>query len=84
MPIKYIKIPTKMELISPPQNAQIFIKGLRKLVTSLKKEEIRVELDVSLAQWGRRTYYISEEDVNLPPGIELVFIDPSMVRLEFR
>ena len=73
-----------MELVSPPKSAKIFIKGLRKLVSSLKQEDIRIELDVSLAQWGRRTYYISREDINLPAGIQLEYIDPSVLRLDFR
>lgn len=84
IPIEYIKIPVNMELVSPPKSANVFIKGIRKLVSSLKTEEIRIELDVSLAQWGRRTYYVSEEDINLPAGIQLEYIDPSVLRLDFR
>jgi uncharacterized protein (TIGR00159 family) len=84
VPIEYRKIPANMELVSPPKSAKIFIKGLRKLVSSLKTEDIRIELDVSLAQWGRRTYYVSREDINLPAGIQLEYIDPSVLRLDFR
>ncbi len=84
VPIEYREIPANMELVSPPKNAKIFIKGIRKLVSSLKTEEVHVELDVSLAQWGRRTYYISKDDINLPAGIELEYIDPSVFRLDFR
>ncbi len=84
VPIEYKNIPTNKELVSPPKNAKIFIKGLRKLVASIKPEKIHIELDVSLAQWGRRTYNISDGDINLPPGIHLEYIDPSVVRLDFR
>ncbi|MGA1843975.1 MAG: diadenylate cyclase [bacterium] len=84
VPIEYTRIPTTMELVSPPKSAKIFIKGLRKLVSSLKAEDLRIELDVSLSQWGRRTYYISEEEINLPAGIQLEYIDPSVLRLDFR
>ena len=84
VPIEYINIPTNKELVSPPKNAKIFIKGLRKLVASLKSEEIRIELDVSLAQWGRRTYNITEGNINLPSGIHLEYIDPTVVKLDFR
>jgi len=82
--IEYINLPANMELVSPPKSAKIYIKGLRKLVSSLKTEEIRIELDVSLAQWGRRTYYVSKDDINLPAGIQLEYIDPSVLRLDFR
>jgi hypothetical protein len=84
VPIEFKKIPVNLELVSPPKSAKIFIKGLRKLVSSLKSEEIRIELDVSMAQRGRNTYYISKEDINLPAGIQLEYIDPSVLRLEFR
>ncbi|MBN2373976.1 diadenylate cyclase CdaA [bacterium] len=84
VPFEYKKIPANMELVSPPQNAKISIKGIRKLVSSLKAEEIRIELDVSLAQWGRRTYYISQKDINLPAGIQLLYIEPSVLKLDFK
>jgi len=84
VPIEYINIPANKKLVSPPKNAKIFIKGLRKLVASLKSEQIRIELDVSLAQWGRRTYNITEGNINLPSGIHLDYIDPTVVKLDFR
>ena len=84
VPFEYKKVPTSMELVSPPQNAKISIKGIRKLVSSLKTEDLRIELDVSLAQWGRRTYYISQKDINLPAGIQLIYIEPSVLRLDFK
>ena len=49
-----------------------------------KSEDIRIDLDVSLAQYGRRTFFISQEDINLPPGVELTYLEPSTVRLEFK
>ncbi|MGA1874684.1 MAG: diadenylate cyclase [bacterium] len=84
VPIEYKNVPPKMEMVSPPKNAKIFIKGLRKQVASLRAEMIRIEVDVSLAQWGRRTFNISEGDLNLPSGIQLEYIDPSVIRLDFR
>ncbi len=83
VPIEYKKIPINMELVSPPKNAKIFIKGLRKLVSTLKQEDIRIELDVSLAQYGRRTFNFSQKDINLPAGIQLMYMEPSVVKLEF-
>ena len=84
IPIEYKNIPTHMELMSPPKNVKMSIKGIRKLVSSLKPEDIRIELDVSLAKFGRRTYYISEDDINLPAGIQPEFIDPPVIRLDFK
>ncbi|MGA1863720.1 MAG: diadenylate cyclase [bacterium] len=84
VPIEYKKVPSNIELVSPPKTAKVSIKGLRKLVSSLKPEDLRIELDISLSQWGRRTYYISKEDINLPAGIELEYIEPSVLRLDYR
>ncbi|MEW5800980.1 MAG: diadenylate cyclase [bacterium] len=84
VPIEYKNIPVNLELTSPPTKAKIFIKGTRKLVASLKPEDLRVDLNVSLAQWGRRTFYLSKEDISLPAGIQLEYIDPAAVRLDFR
>lgn len=84
VPIEYKNIPTNKELVSPPKKAKILIKGLRKLVASLKSEDIFIELDVALAQWGRRTYNITEGNINLPSGIHLEYIDPPVLKLDFR
>jgi uncharacterized protein (TIGR00159 family) len=84
VPIEYRKVPANIELVSPPKIAKVSIKGLRKLVSSLKTEDLRIELDISLSQWGRRTYYISKEDINLPAGIQLEYIEPSVLRLDYR
>ncbi|MEW6379414.1 MAG: diadenylate cyclase [bacterium] len=84
VPIEYKNVPANMELTSPPKKAKIFIKGTRKLVASLKSEDLRVDLNVALAQWGRRTFYLSREDISLPAGIQLEYIDPTSVRLDFR
>jgi len=84
VPIEYINIPANKKLVSAPKNAKIFIKGLRKLVASLKSEQMRIELDVSLAKYGRRTYNITEGNINLPSGIHLDYIDPTVVKLDFQ
>jgi len=84
VPIEYKSIPPNLELTSPPTKAKIFIKGTRKLVVSLKPDDLRVDLNLSLAQWGRRTFYLSKEDISLPAGIQLEYIDPAAVRLDFR
>ncbi|MGA1870843.1 MAG: diadenylate cyclase [bacterium] len=84
IPLNYTKIPHQLELVSPPVSTKITIKGLRRLVSAVTKEQIDIKLDVSLAQWGRRTYYITQENIDLPPGIELVYIDPSVLRLNFK
>lgn len=84
VPIEYKNIPAKTELVSPPKIVKIFIKGTRKTIASLKPDEVRVELDVSLAQWGRRTFNLSEGNINLPSEIQLLYIEPSTLRLEFR
>ncbi|MGA1826548.1 MAG: diadenylate cyclase [bacterium] len=84
VPLEYKNIPASMELVSPPQKATISITGVRKLVHSLRTDEISLEVDVSLAQWGRRTYSVSEDNISLPAGIQLLYIDPSIIRLDFR
>jgi len=84
VPIEYKNIPPNLELASPPKKAKIFIKGTRKLVASLKPDDLRIDLNVSLAQLGRRTFYLSKEDISLPAGIQLEYIDPTLVKLDFR
>jgi diadenylate cyclase len=84
VPVEYKNIPANLELTSPPTKAKIFIKGTRKLVASLKPDDLRVDLNVALAQWGRRTFYLSREDISLPAGIQLEYIDPALLRLDFR
>jgi len=84
VPIEYKNIPPNLKLTSPPKKVKIFIKGIRKLVASLRPDDLRVDLNVSLAQRGRRTFYLSREDISLPAGIQLEYIDPPTVRLEFR
>jgi len=86
LPVELKNIPEQMD-IAEPQNLslRIRVRGLRKDASTLTKNNVHVELDLSAAGKGKRTFIISRDQISLPNDrVQVVSIDPSQVTFKFR
>lgn len=71
----------RVSAIDPPA-IDVEFEGLRRDLVLASADELRVRVDGVLVQQGRRTFAIGQEQIEHPPGLRVVGLDPVKVRLE--
>jgi diadenylate cyclase len=86
LPVGLRDIPKNMEIVEPRNlRARIRVSGLRKDVSTLSDQNVEVEIDLSDAEMGKRTFLITRDQIHLPnERIQILNIDPSQVTFKFR
>lgn len=86
VPVEFKNLPEYMEIVDPLKpSVKITARGLRKDASTLNARNVQVELDVSSAKLGRKTYRVSPNQAVLPgERIDVVRIDPTEFVLEFK
>jgi len=86
LPVETRNLPEKWEIVEPlDPKVMVTIKGMRKDLVGLKNSGAFVELDLSLAKLGRRTFRIGKGDVILPTHeLEVLKIEPTEIKFRFR
>ena len=86
VPVEFKNLPEHMEIVEPMKpNVKITARGLRKDAGTLNSRNVQVEVDLSSAKLGRKTYRISPKQAVLPgERIDVVRIEPTEFVLEFR
>jgi uncharacterized protein (TIGR00159 family) len=64
-----------------PEEVQALVEGPRRDLYLAGDDELSVHVDALLVQLGRRTFTLSEEAVNHPPGLRILGLEPERVRL---
>ncbi|MCP3901697.1 MAG: DisA protein [Desulfobacteraceae bacterium] len=85
IPVEFINPAQKMEIVSSSaSNVKLLISGARPLVQSIKPEQINIKLNLSQSLVGNNKLAITQNNIQLPPGIRLKKIDPSelMIKLD--
>ncbi len=85
-------IPVRLENLSPdlqiesiqPQEVNATFTGPRRAFYLFNPKELRVTVDVSLAELGRRTFNISERNVRYPKELTLQELNPSTLKISVR
>jgi uncharacterized protein (TIGR00159 family) len=67
-----------------PARVEVTLSGPRRLVYLSEPQLLTVHVDALLAELGRRTFQIAPEQVDAPPGLEIVATRPDRVRLSLR
>jgi diadenylate cyclase len=84
VPIEFHRIPNNLEIASENiPEAQIRVRGPGRLVRRLNPAEIHVELDLSAAKPGERTFDLTAQQVREPRELEVVQVVPGQVHLSF-
>lgn len=84
VPLEYINVPTGLETARHVvRSANIVVRAHESLLKNIRKEDIRVNVDVSKAKKGEGTFYIKKDDVKLPYTATIISIDPQSVKIVF-
>jgi hypothetical protein len=73
----------QIEAIEPPSVTATFT-GPRRAFYLLDARKIRLAIDVSMAEIGRRTFNISEQNIRYPKELTLQELSPSTLKLSVR
>ena len=81
VPLGVKNLPAQMEILEPVnQKVRIKVRGLRKDASTLSQKNVQVEVDLSMASTGRKSFAITREHIQLPnERIFVVSIDPPLV-----
>jgi diadenylate cyclase len=84
VPIEFHRIPTNLEIASLNiPEAEVRVRGPERLIHQLRSQEVHVEVDLSDARPGERTFDLTAQQVRLPQELQVMQVVPSQVRLTF-
>ncbi len=81
VPVNFINIPDKFEIVDYPKTISVTIEGQERLLKYLKPDEINAVLDISDAKAGRSFYTISKKNIKLPKSFLVTAINPESFSL---
>ena len=86
VPLGTINMPPQFEIVEPVSpKVKIMIRGLRKDAGAMDEDDVMVELDMSLARLGRRTFSITRENIRLSNDrIHVVNISPAKIKFDLK
>lgn len=64
-----------------PSSVQVTVEGRRRDLHLGSRGKVSVHIDAFLAQLGRRTFEIGPEEIESPPELEVIRIEPGKVRI---
>lgn len=73
----------QLEQLQPPQITATFV-GPRRAFYLFDSTKLKVTVDVSMAEIGRRTFRISEQNVRYPKDITLQDLNPSVLKISVK
>jgi YbbR domain-containing protein len=82
--IEFHGIPENLEIatVNIPQ-AQVRVSGPERVIHRLRPSDVHLELDISGARPGERTFDLTAHEVHQPYELDVVQIIPSQLRLDF-
>ena len=84
VPVEYINIPPGLEIAKHAEkSANIVLRSHESISRNIRKENVRVMVDVGRAKEGEATFSLRKEDVKVPYAATVTKIDPSTVKLIF-
>ncbi|MBE0617818.1 MAG: DNA integrity scanning protein DisA nucleotide-binding domain protein, partial [Proteobacteria bacterium] len=64
-----------------PERVEVTLSGPRRAIYFAPPDQVQVRIDAFLAQLGRRTFQVTPNQVDHPPGIEVLGVSPGQVRI---
>ncbi len=78
-------LPTEFTLESiTPDRVTVVLRGSQRRVLLAPAGQLQVRVDAVLAQLGRRTFQLDPDQVQAPPGTEVVALRPAAVKLSLK
>ncbi len=83
VPLELTRIPEDMVIVSPvPEAVRVRLSGPRTLMASADPDKLSITLRLDGLQPGISTFEILPSRLNLPRGMDVTYISPSVVTLE--
>lgn len=83
VPLEFRNLPDGMEVIEESvQQVDIRLRGSSEIARRLTPQEIQASVDLSGAESGELTFYLSPENVVVPFGVRVVRVTPASVNLQ--
>ena len=83
IPVEYYSIPQNLVIVGePPREINVRFRGSQRLLSSVKPDHIRVEINLSSAHSGMNQIPLSEKNINTPSGIIVTNFYPRNIKLQ--
>jgi YbbR domain-containing protein len=83
-PVEFQNLPAGLELVgSPPDTVEVRLRGSSGALSRMAAGDMSAVIDLSTARPGRRLFHITQSQVNVPYGINIVQVGPSTLTMEF-
>jgi YbbR domain-containing protein len=83
IPIEYYSIPKNLVISGePPREINVRLKGSQRLLSSLKPDQVRLQIDLSECRLGSNQVPLAEVNINVPSGITVTHYYPQNIRLQ--
>lgn len=83
VPLELTRVPSDMVIVSPvPEAIRVRLNGPRPLIAAVNPDNLAVTLDLEGVQPGISAFEILPSRLDLPRGIDVTYISPSVVTLE--
>ncbi len=82
IPIEYYSMPPNLEMVGePPKEVNVRVKGSQRLLSSVKPDYVRVQVNLSNAHKGTNQIALSEASITTRPGITITNLYPRNIKL---
>ncbi len=83
IPLEFKNTPSDMEILKQSvKKITVSISARERILREIAQNDIRVIVDISNVKLGENSIPITKSSVKLPRGVEILRIDPSVVRLQ--
>jgi diadenylate cyclase len=85
VPVLYTNVPKTLSIQDQGvQEVYVRVRGSEEMLNFLDMTRLRVAIDLRDAKAGTQRYRLAATNINLPPGLQLIGIDPAEIRLRLR
>ncbi|MBI4551067.1 MAG: TIGR00159 family protein [Candidatus Latescibacteria bacterium] len=84
--LEYQNVPPDLDIVSASMKdteVQVRVRGPRGSISTLRPDQIRVQLNLASAHEGLNTIPITDDNLSLPLGMEATAIDPKAITMKF-
>ncbi len=83
VPIEYYSIPSDLTISGdPPREINVRLKGSKRLLSLVRPDQIRVQVDLSNTRPGTNQIFLSEKNMTTPSGITVTNFYPRQIRFQ--
>jgi YbbR domain-containing protein len=83
-PVEFQNLPAGLEIVgNPPDTVEVRLRGSSGALSRIGSGDMSAVINLETARPGRRLFHITQNQVNVPYGIDIVQVGPSTLTMEF-